>query len=367
MIKGLHIVKKRRKDGPPLWYVYAARGGPQIHRHVGWERPKLGTEEVRKLLLAHDALVERRKPDTLRSLIEDWRPTSPEWQRLAASTAKTWGAALDLIDKKWGETPLSVWNDPRMTQKIIEWRDSRSASPRGADMGVQVLRSLLKFGRLRGKVAVNTAEGIPQLYKSGSRAEIIWSETDLEAFQAAAIELDRGYVLDGARLAALTGLRREDLVTLTWDELTDDAIVKRAAKKSRGKRRTVTIPRLPELNQLLEELRRRVRKEGVNTVLVTSRGTSWTGDAFTHAFSVVRDHVGIYHIDDDGVRRDKHIHDLRGTFCTKLIKFGLTDQDVAEVMGWSPEQVRGIRRSYVDHKQVIKAIGERMRRGMETG
>jgi integrase len=251
-----------------------------------------------------------------------------------------------------------------MTRKVIEWRDSRADRPRAADIGIQVLRSLLKFGRLRGKLAINVAEGIPQLYRGGSRSEIIWTPSDLQRFEAAALRLDRRHVLDGVRLAALTGLRRDDLVTLNWEEVSDEAIVKRAAKKSRGKRRVVTVPRLPELDILLRELKERRRANGVNTVLVTSRGTPWTGDGFTHGFSHVRDQVGIFHIDDDGVRRNKHIHDLRGTFCTKLIEAGLDDQEVAEVMGWSPNQVRGIRRFYVDQNQIVRAIGERMRKAM---
>ena len=68
--------------------------------------------------------------------------------------------------------------------------------------------------------------------------------------------------------------------------------------------------------------------------------------------------------DDGGAKRTKHIHDLRGTFCTKLIKKGLSDQDVADIMGWSPDQVRGIRRVYVDPNQIVVAIGERLRGGL---
>ena len=207
-----------------------------IHRHEGWERPRLGPEELRKLIEAHDALVERTKPHTLRSLIDEWRPHSPEWKLLARGTKRTWGSALDAIDDKWSETPLGVWNDPRMTRKVIEWRDSRSAHPRAADTGVQVMRSLLKFGHLRGKVSTNVAEGIPQLYRTGTRAEIIWTDIDLDKFSRSALDLGREHVLDGVRLAALTGLRREDLITLTWDEVQDTAIIKRAAKKSRGRR-----------------------------------------------------------------------------------------------------------------------------------
>lgn len=113
-----------------------------------------------------------------------------------------------------GDTPLSVWNDLRMVAKVVAWRDSRAATPRAADIGVTVLRALLEFGRLRSLVTFNAAEKIPKIYRRGDRAEIIWTNADMSAFVAKAAELDMTHVTDGLRLAALTGLRREDLVTL---------------------------------------------------------------------------------------------------------------------------------------------------------
>jgi len=55
------------------------------------------------------------------------------------------------------------------------------------------------------------------------------------------------------------------------------------------------------------------------------------------------------------------MHDLRGTYCTKLILAGLSNQEVADIMAWSPEQIAGIRRTYVDQGQVNVAIAERLR------
>ena len=60
------------------------------------------------------------------------------------------------------------------------------------DMGITVLRELLKFGRLRGRIRINVAEGVPLLYKGGDRAEIIWTPEDIEAFKVAAIEAKLG-------------------------------------------------------------------------------------------------------------------------------------------------------------------------------
>ena len=65
-----------------------------------------------------------------------------------------------------------------------------------------VLRSLLEFGRLRGRVVLNVAAKIPNLYRNGQRAEIIWTDEDIARFEAKAAELKRPGLTDGLRLAA---------------------------------------------------------------------------------------------------------------------------------------------------------------------
>ncbi|WP_156906371.1 tyrosine-type recombinase/integrase [Novosphingobium acidiphilum] len=361
MISGIHVVRKARRNRPPFWYVYAYRGGPQILRHEGWERPRLGKSHLDKLRAATDAKI-RVAPvaETLSRLIEDWQK-SPEWNAFARNTQKTWGSQLKVIDDRWGNLPLSIWNDPRMTSKVVNWRDSRANQPRAADNGVIVLRALLKFGRLHGKVVCNAADGIPHLYRNANRAEIIWTEADMSAFCCAAEAQAMHHVIDGLRLAALTGLRREDLVTLTWAHVRQATIEKHAIKKSRGKRWKVVIPILPELAGLLSELRTRSRAEGIDNVLVNSRGQQWTGDGFGGSFNRVRDAAGICHIDEiSGQRRTKHIHDLRGTYCTRMIKAGVTNDEIADIMGWSPQQVAGIRKTYVDQGHAAVAVAKRV-------
>ena len=77
----------------------------------------------------------------------------------------------------------------------------------------------------------------------------------------------------------------------------------------------------------------------------------------------MRDPAGTVHVDRETAQvRKKHLHDVRRTFATRLILAGLNDQEIAEIMGWSIEQVVGIRRTYVDQHRVFVAIGERIAR-----
>lgn len=68
------------------------------------------------------------------------------------------------------------------------------------------------------------------------------------------------------------------------------------------------------------------------------------------------------HVDGDtGEQIKKHLHDVRGTFCTLLLtETELTDREVADIMGWSPDRVAGIRRVYVDQSKLLLALGRRM-------
>jgi integrase len=361
----IQFIKSARPGKPITWYVYAFKGGPLVMKATQPKKPTLTAEAHAKIAEAIQT-VNCPDPRTLLSLIHEWR-AAPEWKGLADNTRRVWGSHLDLIDTRWGSKPISVWDDHRMVGKVMKWRDERAATPRSADMGITVLRELLKFGRLRGRIRFNVAEGVPPLYRGADRAEIIWTPADIEAFRIAAIEAKRPALYDGLRLAALTGLRLSDLVSLTWDHVGEAAIVKTALKKSRGKRHKAVVPVTEPLREHLEELRTRKRKEGVNTVLVNERGASWTAAGFggSGSFGMIRDKANIVHIDEgangEPIERKKHLHDLRGTFCTILLtECQLSDEDAARIMAWSPARVARIRSTYVDSAAVVISLAERM-------
>ena len=139
MIAGVHFVRSARAGRPVRWYVYAWRGGPQVYRSEDPRKPRLTHDVIRAIADAHDARAPK-EPENLRSIMREWRsanpdrPSSPEWDRLADTTKKVWGNALDVIEAKWGEVPLAVFNDPRMKARIVRWRDSRISTPRSADI-----------------------------------------------------------------------------------------------------------------------------------------------------------------------------------------------------------------------------------------
>lgn len=351
------------------WYIYAFRNGPLIRKVTTPRKPSLTKADYLAIgsAMAEDHSV---NSETFRWIIRKWCPLdprkdttdgSPEWRELSANTRRVWRPHVDLIEARWGKFPPSVWNDPRMISKVVKWRDERAATPRTADIGVQVLSELLDYARLTGLIRLNVARDVPRLYSGADRAEIIWTADDIASFEAVATKHNRQGLIDGLRLAAVTGLRREDLITLTWAQVGEFAIVKKALKVSRRKRRRVIIPQTPQLDAVLADLRDRKRADGVDTVLVTHLGRPWSTNGFGCSFSAIKKEAGIFHVDEEGTATPKHLHDVRGSFCTMLLtEWGLTDEEAADIVGWSPTRVARIRKVYVDHLRVVVALGQRI-------
>lgn len=380
-VEGVHFVRSAKPGKPVRWYVYAWRGkgAPLILKAEGPKRPKLGKAELAAIDAALEESTAHRDAGLLSGLIRLWRGTgalehaSPEWKALAPTTRETWGYELNAIEEKWGEHPVELWNDPRMVAKVIAWRDSRAATPRAADMGVQVLSELLAFGKLRLIVRLNVAADVPAIYEGADRAEIVWLPEDDQAFAEAAMALNRIEVLDALDLANATGLRRADLVAVHEGEVSEHAIVRTARKRSKGRRRRAVVPLIPESRRLIAELLTRTRQPGVRTLLVNSEGRSWTPGSLTQAFNQVRDFAnggrGIVHPGDEDLGeadRRKHLHDCRGTFVTRLCRLDppLTNDEIARIVAWSPANVERIRRTYVDDAAIVVALGERISRGV---
>lgn len=353
MAQGPHIVTSRKPGKPVRHYVYAWRSGPLVHKQEGGATPKLTGEIIDAIAKARATRKGATEAQTIKGLITSYR-SSPEWAKLAKTTRGPWAMWLDRIDKKFGTAPLAVFEVRRIRGKILDWRNEYADRPRTADMGIQVLSRLLSYGVARGDLEKNYASGIEQLYDV-NRSEIIWLAEDFAAFaKSASVE-----VQEGVDLAACTGLRRGDLVTLPWSAVGEHAIIWQTSK-SRGRARIV-IPLLPETRAVLDrikarhaaEMARKVpskRKPLPDTILSNSYWRPWVPTGFGSRFNDAKNASGI----------SVHLHDLRGTFATRCMIAGLTDQEIADILGWNTKDVASIRVRYVDQARVVIALAERI-------
>lgn len=320
-LRGVHRVSAKGKT-----YIYAWRGGPRLFSTPG---TAAFIEELA------DAQAARRggDPSKLSGLCARFR-ASDEWKGFADKTRKNWSPWLDRIQTEFGPLRLAQFDRSAMRAEIRKWRDGYKATPRAADVALQVFSRLLAFGVAEGRLSANIVTPIAHLYRN-DRSGIIWTDDDLAELEKVAPP----EIMWAARLAALTGLRQADLLRLSWSHIGSLAIEVRTRKTGS----TATIPLYGALRTLLAAIPKRA-----TTVLTTTKGRPWkTG--FGASWQTVVKAAGI----------DKHFHDLRGTAVTKLYVADLTIREIGVIVGWSEPSVETIINRYVKRDELLK---DRIRR-----
>lgn len=327
---GLHLVRKPGKTGD-RWYVYAWRGGPCIHKCAG-PKPTIDLAMIAKASAMKEGVAFEQQ--TLEQIITAYR-AAPEFTQRKPATQRDYRLWLDRISERWGDVPLEVFDDRRMRKDIVEWRNGWVSQPRTADKASVMMSMVLGYGVEIGMLSINVAAGIKQLH-SVNKAEQVWEDRHWTAMAAAPKHL-----LDALRLASLTGLRLGDLVRLDWGQVADKAIIIDKTRKRDGR---AVIPILPELRRHLDN-----RAHRTGTVLLNSRGGAWTESGLGSVFQKAKP-----------TEFDRTIHDLRGTYVTWLAVKGLTDEQIARIVGWTAKKVGEVRSRYVDEARVVVSLVERL-------
>jgi integrase len=318
-------------------YYYAWRGGPPL-------KGEPGTPEF--LASYHEAHANHRAPDQSRfhSLVVAYK-SSDDYKRLADSTKRQWAPWLDRIDDHFGELRIRQFDRPEKIRPIIRrWRNRYSDHPRTADYGLQVLSRVVSYSiDPLGRISINPCEGIKQLY-TGDRSEVIWTDSDIADLKRTCTS-EIAYAVD---LASYSGLRLGDLLRLSWSHVGENEIIVRTGKSNH--RREAIIPLYNALREVLASIPKRS-----TSILTNSRHAPWTTDGFGTAFNRAKKRAGIFD-------RDLHFHDLRGTAATRFYVAGLSERQIAEIMGWEEDYVARVIRRYVGRFAATKAMIEKLNR-----
>lgn len=334
VVTKLHLVSKRTKTGR-RWYVYAWRGGPQIATMDG-EKPTV----TRELLDAQYKAREEsfgREPDTIDALMSAYE-AAPEYIRLRDSTKRDYRLWLTRISERFGQTPTETFMDWRMRGDVIDWRNGWAEQPRSADKATVMMVTLLNWAVENGKLERHNCHSI-ELLHSADKSEQIWEDRHWKAVEG--IKDFPAHIMRPLRLASLTGLRLGDLVRLEWSQVFDKQITVEKTRKRGGR---AVIPIVPELRALLDEIG---RKDG--PVLLNTRGKGWTTSGFESVWQRKK---------PEGF--DRTVHDLRGTYVTFLAMKGLTDEQIARIIGWTAAKIAEIRARYVDEARVVVSLVDRL-------
>jgi integrase len=311
-LKGIHTTTIRLPDGSHRSYYYLGKNGPRIHGEPG-------TPEFHA---AYNAAVARRvvpPKGTLLSVLSAYQEAD-EFRELAPRTRTDYIAKIRLIEREFGDFPLTALTDKRTRGIFKGWRERLAASSRRqADYAWVVLARVLSFGLDNGLVAANPCARGGRLYR-GSRAENIWSEVDESAF----LERAPTHLHLPLLLALWTGQRQGDLLRLPWSAYDGTHI---RLKQSKGGRRVV-IPVGTPLKAALD-----TAPKASPIMLTTMDGKPWTPDGFRASWGKACKRAGV-----TGVT----FHDLRGTAVTRLAIAGCTEAEIATITGHSMSSVRAI-------------------------
>jgi integrase len=290
----------------------------------------------------HHARTSRKAGDEskISGLIAAYK-ASPEFTGCSPNTKHEWSRKLDLIRDEFGQIPIRAFEQERARAAIKKWHAEYRATPRAADYNLQVLRRLLNFAVDEGRLSKNPCMGMRQLY-SANRADKVWSNEDIQTLLRAASQEMKLAV----RLALLTGLRRGDLLRLSWSHVHENYIEIKTGK-GRGKR-TAVIPITRDLSVLLSEIPKKS-----TTILTSSKGRPWTDDGFGSSWWKTVQDAGLSD-------RDYHFHDLRGTAATRLYAANLTEREIAETLGWSENRVEQLLKVYVNRAAIMKERASRI-------
>lgn len=324
----LNSVTKTRADGTKVTYHYAWKGGPRLVAEPGthaFDAELKAAHEARVEVAKAVAAAPKRTGTTLETVVDKYLD-SQEFLTCGERTRRDYRLQTAKIVKAFGDLPVEtlVENPDETRGLFLDHRDELAkASIRQADYFMQVLSTVLNWGKVRGKLKLNPLRdaGVKKLYDV-TRAEKTWSDEQIDQFRSRAQpEIDLAMMM-----ALWTGQRQGDLLRLTWASY-DGVEFKISQGKSMG-RVQVQIPVGAPLKKLLDAT---PRKSPI--ILVNSSGIPWTEDGFRTMWHKTAKRAGIV---------DRTFHDLRGTTVTKLARFGCTVPEIASITGHSLTQVKSI-------------------------
>jgi hypothetical protein len=173
-LRGINPVKKRLADGSEVTYYYAWKSGPRL-------RGEPGSPEF--IASYNEAVAIKVKPrqGVILSVLQGYQ-NSEDFRGLADRTRADYAKQVTLIEREFGDFPLSALADRRTRGIFMAWRDRLAArSRRQADYAWTVLARSLSWALNRGLVTTNPCERGGRLYR-GNRADKIWTADDEAAF-----------------------------------------------------------------------------------------------------------------------------------------------------------------------------------------
>lgn len=310
---GVHRVRMRLKTtGQLVEYHYAFRGGPRIWKTGDPHGP--GTPGYLDAVAKGEAPAKTASAGLFRAVIRDYTE-SLDFRKLAPRTQADYQIWLGRIDAEFGDAPKEAFNRPGIRAEVLEWRDRWSGKQ--AQYAWTVIRRVVSWAYDRKKLGEHHLRGGGQIYEA-NRADIVWPEGAFEAFAKVA----PGPETDALEAALETGMRPSDLCALTRLQVLPTPGGQRISVKTAKRGRMASIPVTPRMAAIIE------RAPATGPILRNASGKPWLARYLSQRIKAFGRKAGL----DDAL----HLHDTRGTACTRLFLAGATLQEISVYFGWSP-------------------------------
>ena len=247
--------------------------------------------------------------------------------RIAASSMRRYSAlgchVIEFFKKKF---PRGLLADSVTTQYIEDLLAelSKEQQPKTINAERAFLRSVFSFAVDEGYCRDNPTKRVAKYLQANSGVGVkFWGKEQLKLI----FDSVEPYWRDTFTFLYLTGIRRGELVNLTWSDVncggSDPTIIiqSKADWTTKNKRRRV----LPISLEAAEIIKRQPIVEGVPYVFKAQRGGKINPDRLFDRLQTGLKHAGI----------DGNVHMFRHTFASHLIQSGISIVTVSELLGHS--------------------------------
>jgi integrase len=310
-----HLRHETTRHGKRVWYVRVG-DGPRIRLNGDYGSPEFWSQY--HAAVNGEQPIQAGKPSagSLAWLIDRYRDT-PAWLSLSLATRKQRENILRQVIESAGRSPYHQIT----SATIAAGRDRRGKTPFQAKHFIDTVRGLFAWAKEAGFVKQDPAVGVsypPFKYGTGFP---VWSEQDVEAYEARWPLGTRQRVWIAVLL--YTGLRRGDAVRIGRQHVRDGIATIRTEKTGTE----VHLPILPELQEALDH-----GPTADLAFVCGEKGKPMTKESFGNAFSEACRAAGV----------KKSAHGLRKIGATRAADNGATVAQLNAIFGWSGSQMASL-------------------------
>jgi integrase len=255
------------------------------------------------------------KPNTLKALILLYK-SSDSFAALAPRTRSDYEKVFAFVAPIWG-APLSAFTTPQIVGMREKWRKTRGRC--FVNKALAVLSIVFGFGVESGLMSANPVRDVKQVRrpKDAPTVNRPWTLSERRAAMASL----QPHLRLPFIIALYTGMREGDIIGASRKIVSEGVIRVKTAKRDVW----VNIPKPPELDAAFAAM----PPHDAITLCVNSRGLPWTLHGFSCSFR-----KALKQLEEAGVvGKGLTFHGLRHTVATTLAEAGVSEEDIAAVLG----------------------------------